>query len=137
MRHSKIDLTMNVYTDPKLLDVQGALDSLPSLNLDISPAIEQNRMRATGTDHQDSMPDKRHSVNSVAPTVAPKVGEYWQTESQTAPSSTDTDIRLAIRATDEKPHKSKQKALPTLIVNKANFSEVDGARTRNHRIDSP
>jgi len=24
MRHSNIDLTMNVYTDPKLLDVQGA-----------------------------------------------------------------------------------------------------------------
>ena len=24
-----------------------------------------------------------------------------------------------------------------MIVNKANFSEVDGARTRNHRIDSP
>ena len=32
MRHSSIDLTMNVYTDPKLLDVQGALDSLPSLD---------------------------------------------------------------------------------------------------------
>ncbi|MCX7393177.1 MAG: tyrosine-type recombinase/integrase [Planctomycetales bacterium] len=31
MRHGTIDLTMNVYTDPKLLDVQGALDSLPSL----------------------------------------------------------------------------------------------------------
>ena len=31
MRHGMIDLTMNVYTDPKLLDVQRALDSLPSL----------------------------------------------------------------------------------------------------------
>jgi integrase len=28
MRHSTIDLTMNVYTDPKLLDVHGALDVL-------------------------------------------------------------------------------------------------------------
>ncbi len=137
MRHSKIDLTMNVYTDPKLLDVQGALDSLPSLNLDNSPAIEQNRMRATGTDHQDSMPDKRHSASAVAPTVAPKVGEQRQNVSLPAPASTDTDVRLAIRTTDEKPHKSKQKALSTVIVNKANFSEVDGARTRNHRIDSP
>ena len=34
MRHSKIDLTMNVYTDPKLLDVRGALDVLPALPLD-------------------------------------------------------------------------------------------------------
>jgi integrase len=28
MRHSKIDLTKNVYTDPKLLDVHGALAEL-------------------------------------------------------------------------------------------------------------
>ena len=34
MRHSSIDLTMNVYTDPRLLDVHGALDSLPTLSLD-------------------------------------------------------------------------------------------------------
>ena len=34
MRHSTIDLTMNVYTDPKLLDVHGALDSLAALPLD-------------------------------------------------------------------------------------------------------
>src|SRR5262249_7966415 len=33
MRHSKIDLTMNVYTDPALLDVRGALDALPALPL--------------------------------------------------------------------------------------------------------
>ena len=33
MRHSKIDLTMNVYTDPKLLDVAGAMEALPALPL--------------------------------------------------------------------------------------------------------
>jgi len=33
MRHSSIDLTMNVYTDPQLLDVAGALDALPELPL--------------------------------------------------------------------------------------------------------
>ena len=49
MRHSKIDLTMNVYTDPKLLDVYGALDSLPSLDLNASPSTERPMMRATGT----------------------------------------------------------------------------------------
>ena len=31
LRHSSIDLTMNVYTDPRLLDVHGALDALPEL----------------------------------------------------------------------------------------------------------
>jgi integrase len=33
MRHSDIKLTMNVYTDPALLDVRGALDALPPLPL--------------------------------------------------------------------------------------------------------
>jgi hypothetical protein len=34
MRHSTIDLTMSVYTDPKLLDVAKALDALPDLRID-------------------------------------------------------------------------------------------------------
>ncbi len=34
MRHSSMELTMNVYTDPRLLDVHGSLDSLPALSLD-------------------------------------------------------------------------------------------------------
>jgi len=33
MRHSKPELTANVYTDPKLLDVAGAIDALPALVL--------------------------------------------------------------------------------------------------------
>jgi len=36
-RHSDIRLTMQTYTDPKLLDVRGALDSLPSLPLGRAP----------------------------------------------------------------------------------------------------
>ena len=43
MRHSDLRLTMNVYTDPKLLDIHGALDSLPSL---ARPAETE---QATGT----------------------------------------------------------------------------------------
>lgn len=47
MRHSKPDLTANVYTDPKLLDVAGALDALPTLPLYAEP--QAYRQRATGT----------------------------------------------------------------------------------------
>ncbi len=47
MRHSTVDLTMNTYTDPRLLDVAGALDVLPSLPLADEP--ESERQRATGT----------------------------------------------------------------------------------------
>ncbi len=34
MRHSKPELTANIYTDPKLLDVAGAIESLPALATD-------------------------------------------------------------------------------------------------------
>jgi hypothetical protein len=56
MRHSKPDLTANVYTDPKLLDVAGALDALPALPLDPNPL--RNEAKATGTDgavHADAI----------------------------------------------------------------------------------
>ncbi len=33
MRHSKPELTANIYTDPKLLDVAGAIETLPALSL--------------------------------------------------------------------------------------------------------
>ncbi len=33
MRHSSLDLTMNVYTDPELLDVAGAMNALPDLTV--------------------------------------------------------------------------------------------------------
>ena len=75
MRHSTIDLTMNVYTDPKLLDVYGTLDSLPSLNLDTSPSTERQTMRATGTDNRDAVTDSRHPVTKFAPAFAPNSGQ--------------------------------------------------------------
>jgi hypothetical protein len=48
MRHSDIQLTMNVYTDPRLLDVRGALDVLLALPLDA--ASQGQAAVATGTD---------------------------------------------------------------------------------------
>ena len=37
LRHSDIKLTMQVYTDPQLLDVTGALDALPALDINATP----------------------------------------------------------------------------------------------------
>jgi integrase len=48
LRHGSIELTMQTYTDPKLLDVVGALDVLPSMPLDDSP--HSQRQKASGTD---------------------------------------------------------------------------------------
>jgi integrase len=50
MRHSDIKLTMNVYTDPKLLDVRGALNTLPVLPIDGANGSERNVSVSTGTD---------------------------------------------------------------------------------------
>jgi len=64
MRHSSIDLTMNVYTDPKLLDVAGAMEALPSLSLSAIP----NVAKATGTDDFLLAPN-------LAPNLAPTLGK--------------------------------------------------------------
>jgi len=50
LRHWSIDLTMNVYTDPALLDVAGALESLPSLPLTWETESATNALSATDTD---------------------------------------------------------------------------------------
>jgi len=41
MRHSTIDLTMNVYTDPRLLDVAGAAEALPGLGAEEKAEVPQ------------------------------------------------------------------------------------------------
>ena len=67
MRHSTIDLTMNVYTDPKLLDVAGAMDSLPALPLGDGRQTAANVLSATGTDDSTASP--------FAPAFAPTTGK--------------------------------------------------------------
>jgi integrase len=66
MRHSDIRLTMQTYTDPKLLDVRGALDSLPALPLGVGSNPAEAVL--TGTDatrlhqrlHQIGASGQRH-----------------------------------------------------------------------------
>jgi hypothetical protein len=67
MRHSTINLTMNVYTDPKLLDVAGAVESLPALPLGAGLQREAVAVRATGTD--DLLP------SPLVPTLVPNSGK--------------------------------------------------------------
>ena len=79
MRHSKIDLTMNVYTDPKLLDIAGAVESLPALPLGQSGQNESVAagLLATGTENATA---KTIHARSVPSAVTPKV------ESNSCPS---------------------------------------------------
>ena len=70
MRHSDIGLTMNTYTDPRLLDVSGAIDRLPDLPLDGSlPLVEKKAEVATGTDGKPDSPATSRVTPMVAPTA--------------------------------------------------------------------
>ena len=46
---ASIILTMNVYTDPKVLDIAGAMDALPALPLGGGTVPDQTVSKATGT----------------------------------------------------------------------------------------
>jgi len=72
MRHSSIDLTMNTYTDPKLLDVAGAVEALPNLPLGDGSQPGENVLSATGTDDSSAS----QSAPKFAPTLAQR-GQTW------------------------------------------------------------
>ena len=88
MRHSTMDLTMNVYTDPRLLDVHGALDVLPNLSLNgDDPTAE----KATGTDG-----GSEKAFRKFAPGFAPKTDKSGKSGSTgdkrpSSPASTEAD----------------------------------------------
>ena len=111
MRHSTIDLTMNVYTDPKLLDVQGALDALPSLPLHDAPRSQREIAKATGTDGKPS--------NLVAPLVAPATDFRGHSESFAVIASGNADRRTTRRANDENHTIPSEKALFAGFASKA------------------
>ena len=132
MRHSKIDLTMNVYTDPKLLDVAGALDSLPSLNLDALPSAERQTMRATGTDQQDRTP-KRDCISS---SLVPNTGKPREAVSFGVISWDDADERMPRRSTHTDTMISSEKTLPAVFASKAFRVETTGIEPATSGLQS-
>ena len=80
MRHSDPKLTANIYTDPELLDVAGALETLPKLPLNEEIESEQN-LQISG--------ETKSAL--VAPTVAPNSGFTCHLVSQ--PDKTAGDAR--------------------------------------------
>ncbi len=78
LRHSDPKLTANVYTDPQLLDVTGALDSLPALPL-------------TGDQGEKAIQTVNLRQSFLAPTLAP-------TTVQTSDSESFADKRDAERS---------------------------------------
>ena len=64
MRHSKIDLTMQTYTDPRLLDLSAAVNALPDLGAD---RAERTQQRATGTAGAASLKRTGTGAKSLPP----------------------------------------------------------------------
>ena len=98
MRHGSIDLTMNAYTDPRLLDVAGALDALPALPLDGKDEAEQ--LQETGT----------CATGPLAPTLAP-TSDFWckQESSPDTPGRSARAVRR-VRTPAKRPRNGEQAA---------------------------
>ena len=61
MRHSDIRLTANVYVDPALLDLQGAVESLPSVP-SVAPCVAHGTVKSSATQSSDD----KTSIISIA-----------------------------------------------------------------------
>jgi integrase len=111
MRHSDIRLTMGVYTDPKLLDVAGALNSLPGLPLD-SGATAQ---RATGTTDRFApgfAPTSAHPGHPLSVSDQPSTGEHRNTVVRgVAASGTPVKRKGRLSSPDNRPSKSGREDL--------------------------
>ena len=109
MRHSTIHLTMNVYTDPKLLDVAGAMDLLPALPLGDGRQTAANLLSATGTD--DSTP------SPFASTFAPTTGKTRTLQSIMDKIASEAEKSRATDAVDASACPVKRKDPLTTAVN--------------------
>ena len=99
MRHSKIDLTMNTYTDRRLLDVAGAVELLPDLPLD--GPTHRAAAKATGTD--DRPVDASPSLPPMLPLAAGHLSKSG-TIADNSTAETEADKK------DENPRLSKENA---------------------------
>jgi len=114
MRHSTIDLTMNTYTDPKLLDIYGAMDALPALPLD---GGEKERRQATGTARAGS---------PLAPLLAPKTDQPATSWSTGGNRVTDPRSRVERRGVGTSGCQVKRKDPLTNVVNGPTRVETSG-----------
>ena len=118
MRHSDIKLTMGVYTDPKLLDVRGALDALPALPLQ-GDQPEAQAVQATGTDDQ--------AGRKFVPGFVPTRYKLVQTESS-------ADKKVGDGDSSDRPTSVDVSSIP--VKKKGRLSSADNRPTQSGREDS-
>ncbi len=122
MRHSKPDLTANVYTDPKLLDVAGALDALPSLPLNAGPSAERQRANGTtGAAIRDV-----EGARTLVPTLVPAGGNRSKSVAIADHSTDRTNAAMVVGRIDVSVDSVKRKTPLTSVVNGVHDKRVMG-----------
>ena len=111
MRHSTLDLTMRVYTDPKLLDVAGALDALPAMQSTDAeaapPADLASHLASTGVPEGQSVAKRGKSGK---PTKKGLDTFSLEKSGQTAPNL--HKMQWAVRDSNPRPSVLETDALP-------------------------
>jgi integrase len=126
MRHSSINLTMNTYTDPKLLDVAGALESLPALPLDAERPRNRESVRATGTD--DLSPSK------FAPAFAPTRAIRGHTPSSADQTTREEELQLTTHTIVVSDSADNEKRSLSLADNERQENRGDMIRTCDFQL---
>ena len=108
MRHSTIDLTMNVYTDPKLLDVAGAIESLPFLPIKQDVDELRNGRAPIASESESS---------TLAPTLALTGDHSWPLGGSQVTSTTASTLQRLIALSSECAADGNKKRSLTQIVN--------------------
>ncbi|MBI1311311.1 tyrosine-type recombinase/integrase [bacterium] len=102
MRHSTPTLTANIYTDPRLLDVHGAVESLPTLDLNNPRKDDRGMLKATGTTGEGE--------RKLPPLFPPDSGHGGKSESLPVRSATISDAATGKRDRSKTPEKPRKKA---------------------------
>ena len=126
MRHSDPKLTANIYTDPRLLDVHGAVEALPTLSLSSTQTEAATVMKATGTTTADSS----NAPAQLAPMLAPTSRKPCHFM---ACIGTETERNSNSGQTGENV---KNKLVSACFASESE-SGAAGIRTQNQRIMSP
>ncbi len=132
MRHSSIDLTMNAYTDPRLLDVQGAVESLPSLSVTSDPTENRQRIAAGAENFLPSAVAVPVAVLVAVPTDFSGLLQSTAVTLNAFPTDANFGNSLGCNVMA-----SNEKRSPSTSNGERSASEAGGTRTRNLRIDSP
>ena len=112
---------MNVYTDPKVLDVAGAMEALPNLPLTDGNQREQIAVKATGTDNS--------GPSRLVPNLVPAADKSKKLTSVSGNQARWDDLQSEGQETQKTPEKQ---ALSEVSANR-----TGRIRTTNQGIMSP